>query len=64
MVISGEVLASTYRSLGAMMQQAQIFLEMSRLMALTVLVIVAGFLLEGACALFYRIIVRWRRETH
>lgn len=63
-VISGEVLASTYRSLGAMMQQAQIFLEMSRLMALTVLVIVAGFLLEGACALFYRIIVWWRRETH
>ncbi len=60
-VISGEVLASTYRSLGGMMQEAKMFLEMPTLMALTLLVLLLGFALEGACLLAYRLIVRWRR---
>lgn len=59
-VISGEVLAATYRSLGGMMQEAKMYLEMPRLMALTLLVLLLGFLLEGACRLAYRLIVRWR----
>ena len=59
-VISGEVLASTYRSLGGMMQDAQMFLNMPRLMALTLLVVLMGFALEGLCWLSYRLIVRWR----
>lgn len=60
-VISGEVLASTYRSMGGMMQEAQIFLQMPRLMALTVLTVLMGFALEGVCRLAYSLIVRWRR---
>src|SRR5699024_4286989 len=48
-VISGEVLASTYRSLGGMMQDAQMYLNMPRLMALTLLVLLMGFALEGLC---------------
>ena len=60
-VISGEVMASTYRSLGGMMQEAKMYLEMPTLMALTLLVILLGFLLEGACYLSYRLIVRWRQ---
>ena len=60
-VISGEVLAATYRSLGGMMQEAKMYLEMPTLMALTLLVILLGFLLEGACYLSYRLIVRWRQ---
>ena len=60
-VISGEVLASTYRSLGGMMQEAQIYLAMPRLMALTLLAVLMGFALEGACHLAYCAIVRWRR---
>lgn len=59
-VISGEVLASTYRSLGGMMQDAQMYLNMPRLMALTLLVLLMGFVLEGLCYLAYRLIVRWR----
>lgn len=59
-VISGEVLASTYRSLGGMMQDAQMYLNMPRLMALTLLVLLMGFALEGLCYLAYRLIVRWR----
>lgn len=59
-VISGEVLAGTYRSLGGMMQDAQMYLNMPRLMALTLLVVLMGFALEGLCWLSYRLIVRWR----
>ena len=59
-VISGEVHASTYRSLGGMMQDAQMYLNMPRLMALTLLVLLMGFALEGLCWLSYRLIVRWR----
>lgn len=59
-VISGEVLAGTYRSLGGMMQDAQMYLNMPRLMALTLLVLLMGFALEGLCWLSYRLIVRWR----
>ena len=60
-IISGEVLASTYRSLGGMMQEAQIYLQMPRLMALTLLTVLMGFALEGLCRLAYVLIVRWRR---
>ena len=60
-VISGEVMASTYRSLGGMMQEAQTFLAMPRLMALTLITVLLGFALEGLCRLVYRLIVRWRR---
>ena len=59
--ISGEVLAATYRSLGGMMQEAKMFLEMPTLMALTLLVLLLGFALEGVCKLAYFLIVRWRR---
>ena len=60
-VISGEVMASTYRSLGGMMQEAQTFLSMPRLMALTLITVLLGFALEGLCRFVYRLIVRWRR---
>lgn len=59
--ISGEVLASTYRSLGGMMQEAKMFVQMPELLALTLISLLIGFMLEGACALAYRLIVRWQR---
>ncbi len=58
--VSGEVLSQTFRSLGGMMQNAQLFIEMPTLLALTLLVVAAGFLLEGGCALLKRAAVRWR----
>ena len=58
--ISGEVLSNTYRSLGGMMQEAKMFVQMPVLLALTVLAVVVGFVLEGVCLLAYKLIVRWR----
>lgn len=49
--ISGEVLSATAKSLGSMMQQAQGFLQMPRLLALTLLAVLIGFLFEGIFAL-------------
>lgn len=57
--VSGEVLSSTYQSLGGMMQQAQIYLETPRLFALTLMTILIGFLLEGGCALLKKLLVKW-----
>lgn len=59
--VSGEVLASTYRSLGGMMQEAKMYVQMPALLALTLVTVLTGFLLEGLCRLAYRLIVRWRR---
>ncbi len=58
--ISGEVLSSTFRSLGGLMQEAKMYLQMPRLMALTLVSVLLGFALEGLCALLCRLIVRWR----
>lgn len=58
--VSAEVLSNTYRSLGGLMQEAKMFLEIPRLLALTLLAVVLGFALEGLCALIGKIAVRWR----
>ncbi len=59
--ISGEVLSSTYHSLGGLMQEAKMFVEVPTLMALTLVSVLLGFLLEGICALAVRGILRWRK---
>ena len=59
--VSGEVLAQTLRSLGYLMQEAQMYLEMPRLLALTVLCVLIGFLLEGGGLLAQKYLVRWRQ---
>ena len=58
--VSGEVLSNTFQSLGGMMQEAKMFVMMPRLMALTLITVVVGFLLEAVCLLIYKLIVRWR----
>ena len=58
--ISGEVLSNTFRSLGGMMQEAKMFVEMPALMALTLISVLLGFALEGLCLLVYKLIVRWK----
>ena len=59
--VSAEVLCKTYHSLGGMMSEAQSFVEMPELMALTLASVLVGFLLEGACALVMKFCVRWRQ---
>ncbi len=58
--VSGEVLANTYRSIGGLMQDAKMFVEMPRLMALTLICILVGFALEGLLALISKLVGRWR----
>lgn len=47
LTVSAEVLANTYQSLGGMLQEAKLYVEMPSLFALTILVLATGFLLEG-----------------
>ena len=46
LVVSAEVLASTYNSLGGMMQEAKLYFEMPRLFALVGISFIVGMLLE------------------
>ncbi|MBR2647142.1 MAG: ABC transporter permease subunit [Clostridia bacterium] len=46
LVVSAEVLANTYKSLGGMMQEARLYLEMPTLFALVVVTFLVGILLE------------------
>lgn len=59
-VVSGEVLSSTYRSLGGLMQEAKMYVQMPELLSLTLLTVLLGFALEGLCLLVYRLTVRWK----
>ena len=60
--VSGEVLSLTARSIGGMMQWAQsTLMNMPRLIALTLLVILVGFAFEGLFFLAYKLTVRWRK---
>lgn len=58
-MISAEVLASTFRSLGGMMQSARGFLEIPRLAALTLVAVLLGLALDIAFSQLKRINYKW-----
>lgn len=59
--VSGEVLSSAYPSLGWLMQETKLVPDLlPTLLALTIVTVLLGFLLEGLCALVYKLAVRWR----
>lgn len=59
--VSGEVLCAAYPGLGWLMQDAKLVPDMlPTLFALTFITVLLGFLLEGFCALAYKLCVRWR----
>ena len=51
LVVSAEVLASTAKSLGGMMQEAKVYAEIPQLFALVVVAFIAGLVLETAVTL-------------
>lgn len=55
LIISAEVMASTYTSIGGMMQVANSYMEVSRLAALTLVAVILGLIVELA---FYLITVK------
>lgn len=54
LTVAAEVLAQTRNSLGLLMQQTRLFFQIGRLMALTVVVVVAALLIEGCVYLLRR----------
>lgn len=61
-MISAEVLANTYKSLGGLMQEARLYVEMPRLAALTLAAVAAGFIFDIALSQLERITFKWSRK--
>ena len=59
LAVSAEVLSNTFQSLGGLLQEARIYLEMPRMFALTLIVLITGLALEGAGTAFARAAARW-----
>lgn len=59
LMVSAEVLASTFKSLGGMMQEARAFVEMPRLAALTVAAVLLGLALDIAFSQLKRLNGKW-----
>ncbi|MBE7088369.1 MAG: ABC transporter permease subunit [Clostridiales bacterium] len=60
-VVSAEVMANTLTALGGLMQTANLYLQTSRLAALTIVAVILGLLIEGFFALLYKVIFKWKR---
>lgn len=58
LVVSAEILANTYISLGGLLQLSRIYLETAEMFALSLLVIAVGLILEGLGILLARLIER------
>ena len=59
LVIAGEVMSNTARSIGGSMNLAQQYLETDMVLAYTLAAVVLSALLEGAAALIKRFALRW-----
>ncbi len=62
LVISAEVMAYTFTSLGGLMQSANALMDIPRLMALTLVAIVIGLLIELVFALINRFTFKWAKN--
>ena len=60
LVISAEAIAHTVKSFGNLMQNAQIWLQTDRLIALTLTAVLLGALGEWFIRLIGRSVVRWK----
>ena len=61
-MVSAEVLASTFKSLGGMMQDARIYLDMPRLAALTLLTVLVGLAIDIVFSQLSRLTYKWSRK--
>lgn len=61
-MISAEVLASTFKSLGGMMQESRLYLEMPRLAALTLFAVLFGLIIDVAFSQLARLTYKWSRK--
>lgn len=63
LVISAEVMSATYTALGGMMGEAQAYLDLPRLAALTLIAVVLGLLLEISFRLLAKVAFKWRKAV-
>ena len=63
-MISAEVLAGTYKSLGGLMQNARFYIDMPRLAALTVIAVLIGLSIDLSFSLLERITFKWSKREN
>ena len=61
-MISAEVLAGTYKSLGGLMQNARFYIDMPRLAALTVIAVLIGLLIDLCFSAIERLTFKWSKR--
>lgn len=61
-IVSAEVLADTYKSLGGLMQNARFYVDMPRLAALTLIVVLIGFAIDICFSLVGKHAFKWRKK--
>lgn len=61
-MISAEVLAGTYRSLGGLMQNARFYIDIPRLAALTILAVIIGILIDLCFSAIERVTFKWSKK--
>ena len=62
LVISAEVMAYSFTSIGGMMQMANVYFDISRLAALTLVAVILGLVIEGLFNLLTRLLFKWQRS--
>lgn len=63
-MVSAEVLANTFRSLGGLMQNAKLYVDMPRLAALTLITVLLGFIIDIAFSQVARVTYKWSRKEN
>ena len=61
-MISAEVLAGTYKSLGGLMQNARAYIDMPQLAALTIIAVMTGLLIDLCFSLIEKVTFRWSKR--
>lgn len=64
LVISAEVLSNTFKSLGGLMRNAQLYADMPRLAALTAVAVIVGLVFEIAFSQSVRITNKWNKKEN
>ncbi len=61
-MISAEVLAGTYKSLGGLMQNARFYIDMPRLTALTIIAVIIGIIIDLCFSMVERVTFKWSKK--
>ena len=62
LVISAEVMAYSFTSIGGMMQTANVSFDIPRLAALTLVAVICGLIIEGVFNLLTKLCFKWQRS--